>query len=130
MWRRAPSRLFSGTSAAHPVQEAARAGDGAAQAVQLAQLAGADPHQSDQVVGLPEPVDVGLAEPDAAPQDGLQAAGSWIVTVARSSAPGRAEARAGGSPSTTSIRPARMRRRTSGTTARAILSPIALPSHP
>ena len=50
------------------MQGAARPGDGAAQAVELAQLAGRDPDQRDQVVGLPEAVDVGLAEADAAAQ--------------------------------------------------------------
>ena len=57
-----------GDQVADPVPEAARAGDGAAQPVQLAQLAGGDLDQGDEVVGLPEAVDVALAEADAAAQ--------------------------------------------------------------
>ena len=68
MLRRAPPRVFSGTRLAEPVPEAARAGDGAADAVHLAQLAGGDLDQGDEVVGLPEAVDVALAEADAAAQ--------------------------------------------------------------
>ena len=56
---------------------AARPGDGAAQAAGVAQLASGDADQRDQVVGLPEPVDVGLAEPGAAAQDA--APGGWVV---------------------------------------------------
>jgi hypothetical protein len=54
---------------ADAVDPAARPGDGAAQAAGVAQLAGGDADQRDQVVGLPEPVDVGLAEAGAAAQD-------------------------------------------------------------
>ena len=61
-------RVFSGTSRRARCRSAARAGDGAAQAVEVAQLAGGDPDQRDEVVGLPEPVDVALAEADAAVQ--------------------------------------------------------------
>ena len=43
----------------------------------MAQLAGGDPHQGDQVVGLPEAVDVALAEADAAAQD--RAPGGRVV---------------------------------------------------
>ena len=57
-----------GDEAAQPVQRRRAAGDGAAQAVEVAQLAGGDPDQRDEVVGLPEPVDVALAEADAAAQ--------------------------------------------------------------
>ena len=55
-----------GDEPADPVHEAAGPGDEAADAVELAQFAGGDPDQRDQVVGLPEAVDVGLAEADAA----------------------------------------------------------------
>ena len=68
MFSWAPVRVFSGTRPPHPVQEATRAGDGSAQAVEVAQLAGGDADQGDEVVGLPEPVDVALAEADAAAQ--------------------------------------------------------------
>ena len=57
-----------GDEVADPVPEAARAGDEPADAVHLAQLAGSDLDQGDEVVGLPEAVDVGLAEADAAAQ--------------------------------------------------------------
>ena len=57
-----------GHEAASPVQQAARPGDGAAQPARLAQLAGGDADQRDQVVGLPQPVGVGLAKPGAAAQ--------------------------------------------------------------
>jgi hypothetical protein len=53
---------------ATPLQQPALAGGGAAQAIELAQLAGDDADQRDQVVGLPESSDVGLAKPDAAAQ--------------------------------------------------------------
>ncbi len=55
-----------GDEAAQLVPEAAGAGDEAADAVELAQFAGGDADQRDQVVGLPEAVDVALAEPDRA----------------------------------------------------------------
>ena len=51
-----------------PVQEAAGADDRAAQASRPLQLASGDPDQGDEVVGLPEAVDVGLAEAEAAAQ--------------------------------------------------------------
>ena len=54
--------------APRPVQQRPRPGDRAAQAVEVAQLAGGDADQRDQVVGLPEAVDVALAEADAAVQ--------------------------------------------------------------
>ena len=68
MFFRAPVRVFSGTRRWAAVQQAARPGHGAAQPIELAQLAGGDPDQRDEVVGLPEAVDVGLAEADAAAQ--------------------------------------------------------------
>jgi hypothetical protein len=57
-----------GDEAAQPVQEPARAGDGGADPVHLAQFAGGDPDQVDEVVGFPEALDIGLAEADAAAQ--------------------------------------------------------------
>ena len=68
MLRRAPPRVFSGTRWRSRCQSAARLGDGAADAVHLAQFAGGDLEQGDEVVGLPEAVDVALAEADAAAQ--------------------------------------------------------------
>ncbi len=50
------------------MQDAARPGDGVAEAVEPPQLAGGDADQRDEVVGLPEPVDVGLSEAEAAAQ--------------------------------------------------------------
>ena len=67
LWR-APARVFSGTSRRARCRSPRAAGDGAARSVELAQLAGGDPDQRDEVVGLPEAVDVGLAEADAAAQ--------------------------------------------------------------
>jgi hypothetical protein len=58
-----------GDEAAEPVQDAARLGDAGAEGAGLVgEAAGADPDQGDQVVGLPEPVDVALAEADRAVQ--------------------------------------------------------------
>ena len=68
-----------GDEAAEPVQGAARLGDGGADAaVLVGEAAGGDPDQRDQVVGLPEPVDVALAEPDEPCSGPRQAAGSLI----------------------------------------------------
>ncbi len=65
--RRAPARVFRGTS--RPPAAAGRAAGGRDGASDRGrQFAGADPHQRDQIVGRPEPVDVALAEPDAAAQ--------------------------------------------------------------
>ena len=57
-----------GDEVAEAVDEAAGPGDGAADAVQLAQFAGGDADQGDEVVRFPETVDVTLAEADAAAQ--------------------------------------------------------------
>jgi hypothetical protein len=55
--------------AADSVEGGARASHGGTQpAVLMGQAAGGDLDQRDQVVGLPEPVDVALAEPDRAVQ--------------------------------------------------------------
>jgi len=51
------------------VGPAARHGDGTAQRPGVAQLAGGDAEERDQVVGFPEAVDVGLAKTGAAAQD-------------------------------------------------------------
>jgi hypothetical protein len=81
-----------GDEVAEAMPEAAGPGDGAADPVHLAQLAGGDPDEGDEVVGLPTSLDIALAEADAAAQGPSPGGGVVDLDPRRQLRLGRAEA--------------------------------------
>ena len=116
MLARAPAARVLGHQPAQPVQGAAGPGDGAAQPVEVAQLAGGDPDQRDEVVGLPEAVDVALAEADAAAQ--RAAPGGGVVDGDGGAQVGVGRAEAAAAPAFDAPRSARGARRGSSPSRR------------